>query len=414
MALFKIFNNIDSQNTTLPSTYTKGYMYYDAKESIFYIDTAGEGGTTGARQKINAWGAEKTLKDRLNQQIDTTYIKGISISNNQLSYVTGDGTSHTVGGILGAVTGIKGNAETEYRIGEVNLTPANIGAATSEHTHTTTIATDNGTNQLTLAFGTKYKLTAGGTSYIFTMPANPDTNTDILVKQTAKTDNHEYKILMGAQTNPTSGTAYEAVYDSNITINPSSHALTVQELVLNGSTYIGHIKNDNNQVKFFGTNSTDSQLAFYIDLTDGTIGGVGGNDYAECRQVKENIEPGRCVIETGNGDLILSTERLQPGAEIISDTYNLVIGQNEIAKTPVAVTGRALAYLYEDKEVAKSHIGWPVCSGPNGTVSIMTEEEASKYPWKIIGTISEVPNYNIWKSNLKEVSVNERIWIRIK
>jgi hypothetical protein len=67
MALFKIFNNIDSKNTTLPNTYTKGYMYYDATDSIFYIDIAGEGGETGVRQKINAWGAEKTLKDSLNQ-----------------------------------------------------------------------------------------------------------------------------------------------------------------------------------------------------------------------------------------------------------------------------------------------------------------------------------------------------------
>ena len=41
MALFKIFNNIDSKNTALPSTYTKGYMYYDAKDSIFYIDDDG-------------------------------------------------------------------------------------------------------------------------------------------------------------------------------------------------------------------------------------------------------------------------------------------------------------------------------------------------------------------------------------
>jgi len=44
------------------------------------------------------------------------------------------------------VTGVKGNAETTYRTGQVNLTPADIGAATSGHTHTTTIATDNGTN----------------------------------------------------------------------------------------------------------------------------------------------------------------------------------------------------------------------------------------------------------------------------
>lgn len=53
-----------------------------------------------------------------------------------------------------------------------------------------------------------------------------NTNTDILVKQTAKTDNVAYKILMGANSSPTSGTAYEAVYDANITINPSTHTIT--------------------------------------------------------------------------------------------------------------------------------------------------------------------------------------------
>lgn len=34
------------------------------------------------------------------------------------------------------VTKVKGNAESSYRTGNVNLTPANIGAATSSHTHT--------------------------------------------------------------------------------------------------------------------------------------------------------------------------------------------------------------------------------------------------------------------------------------
>ena len=33
------------------------------------------------------------------------------------------------------VTGVKGNAESSYRKGEVNITPANIGAAASSHTH---------------------------------------------------------------------------------------------------------------------------------------------------------------------------------------------------------------------------------------------------------------------------------------
>jgi hypothetical protein len=39
-------------------------------------------------------------------------------------------------GDAGGVTGVKGNAESTYRTGNVNLTPANIGAAASSHSHT--------------------------------------------------------------------------------------------------------------------------------------------------------------------------------------------------------------------------------------------------------------------------------------
>ena len=54
----------------------------------------------------------------------------------------GDGLSITSAGVLsatgggsGAVSGVKGNAESSYRTGNVNLTAANIGAAASSHTH---------------------------------------------------------------------------------------------------------------------------------------------------------------------------------------------------------------------------------------------------------------------------------------
>jgi hypothetical protein len=122
--------------------------------------------------------------------------------------------------------------------------------------------------------------------------------------------------------------------------------------------------------------------------------GAVWNDYAEFRITKEEIEPGRCIVETGKGDLVLSTERLQEGCEIVSDTYGFAIGENEKCKTPTACAGRVLAYLYEDNSLAKP--GRPVCSGPNGTISLMTNEEAREYPWCIIGTISEIPDYDIW------------------
>ena len=40
-----------------------------------------------------------------------------------------------VTGTFTPVTGVKGNSETSYRTGNVNLTAANIGAAASSHTH---------------------------------------------------------------------------------------------------------------------------------------------------------------------------------------------------------------------------------------------------------------------------------------
>ena len=52
-----------------------------------------------------------------------------------------------------AATGVKGDAEQTYRTGDVNLTPANIGAAEASHTHTESDITDFG-DYLPLSGGT--------------------------------------------------------------------------------------------------------------------------------------------------------------------------------------------------------------------------------------------------------------------
>ena len=138
--------------------------------------------------------------------------------------------------------------------------------------------------------------------------------------------------------------------------------------------------------------------------------GAVWNDYAEYRETKKEIEPGRVVIETGLGDLVLSSERLQPGANITSDTYGFAIGETEKAKTPIAVSGRALVFPYEDK--ATYAPGDAVCTGPNGTVSKMSREEIMMYPERIVGTVSEIPNYDPWGQ--EKVKVNGRIWIKVR
>lgn len=138
--------------------------------------------------------------------------------------------------------------------------------------------------------------------------------------------------------------------------------------------------------------------------------GAVWNDYAEYRKTDDVKEPGRVVVETGFGSLILSTSRLQPGANIISDTFGFAIGETQKAKTPIAVSGRVLAYPYEDKNIYKP--GDAVCTGPNGTISKMTREEIMMYPERIVGTVSEIPDYETWGE--EDVKVNGRIWIKVK
>ena len=103
---------------------------------------------------------------------------------------------------------------------------------------------------------------------------------------------------------------------------------------------------------------------------------------------------------------------MMPGANIVSDTFGFAIGETEQCKTPIAVAGRVLAYTLESREAFRNAIGMPVCSGPNGTVSLMTKEEYIVNPHCIIGYVSAVPSYEFWGED--NILVNNRVWIKIK
>ena len=164
--------------------------------------------------------------------------------------------------------------------------------------------------------------------------------------------------------------------------------------------------------------STLPNILYNGHIKAGTVYGAVWNDYAEMRKIPEAqientiLKPGMCVKEIGNGEMIKTEKRLERGCKIISDTFGFNIGETDECKTPIAVSGRALVYIYEGRDEATSHIGWPVCSGPDGTVSIMTEEEEEKYPSRIVGTISEIPDYSTWGTG--NVSVDGRIWIYVR
>ena len=169
---------------------------------------------------------------------------------------------------------------------------------------------------------------------------------------------------------------------------------------------------EGNSDVYFAYNSSGSKNTAGIAFngSTGVLSGAAWNDYAEYRICKENFKPGQVVCENGDDTLSISQYRLQPGAEIISDTYGFIIGETDEATCPIAVSGRVLAYPFEPRELFKP--GDAVCAGPNGTVSIMTRKEICEYPERIIGTVSAIPNYKVWGIN--DILVDNRIWIRIR
>ena len=107
---------------------------------------------------------------------------------------------------------------------------------------------------------------------------------DPTVKQTAKTDNVNYKLLMSAQSSPTSGSAYEAVYDTNITVNPSTHTITATNFAGNATTAT--------------TATTAGNVTGVVAITNG---GTGATSAADART---NLGLG--TIATANsGDYVL-------------------------------------------------------------------------------------------------------------
>lgn len=194
-----------------------------------------------------------------------------------------------------------------------------------------------------------------------------------------------------------------------VTINGTAENLSaVKVKYIDGLT----TKSNNQGVLYLNKNSTGDIFlgkgGAKVDYK-GKVHGAIWNDFAEYRKSDET-QAGYVICECGDGSLIRSSKRLQPGAEIISDTFGFAIGETDECKTPVAVAGRVLAYPYEDWWTFEP--GEPVCAGPNGTVSKMTRREVRKYPDRIIGIVSELPTYEYWGVN--RIPVNGRIWIKVK
>lgn len=169
------------------------------------------------------------------------------------------------------------------------------------------------------------------------------------------------------------------------------------DATINGDTYFG------SNVEVVGNIEAEGEIF------GSKVYGAVWNDYAEYRGQKELIKPGYCVASADNGQVYKTTEKFQSCDGIVSDTFGFAIGETNENKTPIAVAGRVLAYCEGNRN--EYHAGDTVCAGPNGKVVKMTREEIREWPDRIIGLVSEIPEYEYWGDS--NIPVNNRIWIKI-
>lgn len=200
----------------------------------------------------------------------------------------------------------------------------------------------------------------------------------------------------------------------SITVKAQDSSHEGGEIVLSPATSsykTGHIDLYDNKIRYHDGTSE----YFTVDLGTGEaraqkLYGAVWNDYAEFRAQKEIIEPGYCVASSNNGQVYKTTEKFQACDGIVSDTFGFAIGEADECKTPLAVAGRVLAYFHGNREDYQA--GDTVCAGSEGKVIKMTREEVKEYPDRIIGIVSEIPEYETWGSG--NVAVNGRIWIKVR
>lgn len=174
-----------------------------------------------------------------------------------------------------------------------------------------------------------------------------------------------------------------------------------------------------NTLQILGDDSSSSTDTGALTVTGGvgikgslnadSISGAVWNDYAEYREIDQEVEAGYCVCENGDGKVSLSTKRLQKLPMIVSDTFGFSIGKINETDVPIAVCGRVLAYT--DKPISKFRIGDWVCAGKNGRISKMNFIERLFFPDRKVGIVSSFPSQETWGSG--NVPTKDRIWIRI-
>ena len=220
----------------------------------------------GTKYSISAGGTSYVFTMPKNPNTDTTYTFESGDGNGQIKVTSSTGDVYDV-----KVSGLGSAAFTdgsEYApVGHVHT-----GYATSSHTHATSIATSTDTNKITLAFGTKYSISTGGTSYVFTMPSLPTATSSVAGIATlgASGGSATYDHTHGSITNAGAIADNTTIANGDhlvITDNSDSNKIKRASITF-GTSDSTYLRNDGT----WGTPSTSTPLA--TPLFDGDKPGI--------------------------------------------------------------------------------------------------------------------------------------------
>ena len=418
-----------------------GYKYVRVGSNIEFSDTYVSANPpytspTSALEKYNTPDnqASGTFRITINKHIYEVPIKGFGAESNQPITLSTSSTLdiHSKGNttiqaknnrdVLQTIT-LDGNVEATgtFTAGNNSTINGNLTVNGAVGISSTLGVVGETTLQSTITTGTAN----GGANII---PGKNETGTlgTSEVKWLAVYAKNLYGNLNGAATTAAGdedGNNIKANYAANLSYNNGSLQLLNKNGVAIGNavsitTNTAGATNNASKLFLIGATSQSASIQTYsysdTYMTGGTLHSTKVenaifNDYAEYRTTID-LSPGHIVIDNDDGTLSCATQRLQPGAQVISDTFGSSMGETDYAKTPLAVAGRVLVYTYQDRH--NYHAGMAVCSAPNGTIDIMTREEIRNYPDCIIGIVSEIPEYEEWGTD--KVKVNGRIWIKVK
>ena len=261
--------------------------------------------------------------------------KGTWETFNNYSHPTGDGNLHV------PATGTTHNGQvlkagsTAGSISWGTLSASDVGAATSGHTHKTTVAeaASGDTNSLTLAFNKKYKLTAGDTNFVFTTPANPNTNTTYTIASGDSSGQIKITPSVGDAYNvkvkDINTAAYRGVDSSIGTASTSTNLATSSAVAsfIEGKGYV--------------TSSGVTQIATGSGLTGGPITTIGTISIATGGVTNDMLAGSIANGKLANSSISIAGTSVSLGSTLAAETLRTNLGLSNamhfIGKATVAI-----------------------------------------------------------------------------